>query len=121
MLDPVSLVIGIAAGAAIARLAASLVARSSQLTSSAAARLAPDQVIARLKRALTRARTDIARRDESLSEFRNAYEQRARELDEMRRDVRDAVKLTRDLRAELIEQVHQRVTDEHRQAAANER
>ena len=113
MLEPMSLLIGLVVGIGAARLAGSLVVRWSRLTPAQTARLAPDQVIAGLRRALRRREREVAEREACLREFRDAYEQRARELDEMRRDVRDAVRLTRELRSELIERVHARVMAEH--------
>ena len=56
---------------------------------------------------------DIDDRDERLSEFRSAYEQRAMELDALKNDVRDAVRKTRELREELI----QRATETARERA----
>ncbi|MEO1035814.1 MAG: hypothetical protein AAFX44_09660 [Pseudomonadota bacterium] len=112
MLDPASVTAGLVLGVLATRLAGSLIVRRYTLVSDVSQRLAPDQSVRWLRRALDRAREDVARREESLSEFRNAYEQRARELAAMREDVRDAVKLTRQLRSELIERVHRRIVAE---------
>lgn len=54
---------------------------------------------------------EVSRRDEMLAEFREAYEQRARELDILRADVRDAVAKTRELREELIDRVAESVRE----------
>ncbi len=77
--------------------------------------VAPARLVRTLARDLEK-QTDIfnkevARRDEMLAEFREAYEQRAKELDDLKTDVRDAVAKTRELREELIERASESVRE----------
>ncbi|MEM1262126.1 MAG: hypothetical protein AAGH76_07000 [Pseudomonadota bacterium] len=112
MTDPLGLFGAFAAGLVVARIAGAVLARHAREQGRAGARLAPDQTIAALRRSLTATRQAVAERDSSLAEFRSAYERRAQELDALRDEVRDAVRLTRELRSELIERIHTRIRQE---------
>lgn len=110
-------------GLLAARIGGALLVRLSQhrRTSRSLRLLAPDQCIKSLEKDLRRQHDEVQRRERALAEFRDAYEQRANELDAMRTDVRDAVKLTRELRTELIERVHKRIVAEHAEAQSGDR
>lgn len=116
----IALAAAFAGGALCARLLGVLWARA-VLTQSVAGKgkntllLAPARLVRRLSQQLAqqteRFGVEVTRRDEMLAEFREAYEQRARELDLLRADVRDAVAKTRELREELIDRVAESVRE----------